>query len=109
MRVGPSGCAALQLLACCPRLPTDVVAGLLRMRHASSAAQLLLRLRIAGLAHFETAKPGPLVDSRRVRLWTLTRDGHAFLDTRGLAGSSEADNLLPYGRPARWPEAARQR
>src|SRR6266542_4595543 len=50
MRVGPSGRAALLLLACCPRLPTDVVASLLRLRHTRSAGQLLLRLRTAGLA-----------------------------------------------------------
>jgi hypothetical protein len=109
MRVGPSGCAALQLLACCPRVPTDVVATLLRMQHTRSAAQLLLRLRTTGLARFETAKPGPLVGSRRVRLWTLTHDGRTFLETRGLARSEEAVDGLPYGRPARWPETARQR
>jgi len=109
MRVGPSGCAALQLLARCPRLPTDVVARLLRMRQSRSAAQLLLRLRSAGLARCETARAGPLVGSRGVRLWTLTPAGLAFLDRHGLARSENAGGLLPYGRPARWPDTARQR
>ncbi len=55
-RIGPSGRAALHLLACCPRMPTDVVAVLLGMRHARSAAQLLLRLRTAGLAHYKNSE-----------------------------------------------------
>ncbi len=109
MRVGPSGCAALQLLARCPRLPTDVVARLLRMRHTRSAAQLLLRMRSAGLARHETARAGPLVGSRGVRLWTLIPAGLALLNGRGPASSEEAGGLLPYGRPARWPDTARQR
>src|SRR5919202_6591216 len=84
-RVGPSGRAALQLLACCPRLPTDVVGALMGMRHTRSGAQLLLRLRTAGLVRFEMARTGPLVGSRGVRLWRLTPAGRAFLDRRGLA------------------------
>jgi len=109
MRVGPSGCAALHLLACCPRMPTGVVARLLRMRHTRSAAQLLLRLRTAGLARYETAKPGPVVGARGVRLWTLTAAGHELVDRRGLAPSEEAGGLMPYGRPARRPDTERQR
>jgi hypothetical protein len=109
MRVGPSGRAALQLLACCPRLPTDVVASLLRLRHTRSAAQLLLRLRTAGLARSETSRPGPVTGPRTDRLWTLTPAGRAFLDRRHLALSEEYGRLLPGGRPARWPDTARQR
>jgi len=37
-------------------MPTDVVAVLLGMRHARSAAQLLLRLRTAGLAHYKNSE-----------------------------------------------------
>ena len=108
-RLGPAARAALQLLACCPRLPTDVVAALLRMRHTRSAAQLLRCLRTAGLAHYEASRPGPLVGSRAVRLWTLTPDGQALLTKRGLALEAQADGLLPHGRPARRPDTARQR
>src|SRR5579871_5046072 len=99
MRVGPSACAALQLLAYCPGLPTDVVAGLLRMRHTRSAAQLLLRLRTAGLVHFRPLRPGPLVGSRTLRLWTLTPAGRAFLDGHSATPPRQASGLLPSGRP----------
>lgn len=108
-RIGPSGRAAFQLLACCPRIPTDVVGVLLRLQHARSAAQLLLRLRTAGLAQYETVRPGPVVGSRVIRLWTLTTAGRAILGKRGLVPSEEAIGLLPYSRPARWHNAARQR
>ena len=71
-RIGPSGRAALHLLACCPRMPTDVVAAVLGMRHARSAAQLLARLRRARLAQYRVTRLGPLLGSQPVRLWTLT-------------------------------------
>jgi len=110
MRVGRSGCAALQLFACCPRVPTDVVASLLGMRHDRSAAQLLHRLRTARLTELESVKPGPVVGSRRIRLWSLTPAGHAYLEEGGMAPpSSEPRGLLPFGRPGRWPDTARQR
>ncbi|MDQ6669662.1 MAG: replication-relaxation family protein [Chloroflexota bacterium] len=108
-RLGPSGRAALHLLACCPRVPTDVVASLLRVRHARSAAQLLLRLRIAGLTDYETVRPGPLVGSGSVRLWTLTPAGHAVLRERVLAPPEEARSQLPNGEPAKCRDVARQR
>lgn len=108
-RLGPSGRAALHLLACCPRVPTDVVASLLRVRHARSAAQLLLRLRIAGLTDYETVRPGPLVGSGSVRLWMLTPAGHAVLRERVLAPPEEARSQLPYGEPAKCRDVARQR
>lgn len=107
-RLGPSGRAALHLLACCPRVPTDVVASLLRLRHARSAAQLLLRLRIAGLTDYETVRPGPLVGSGSVRLWTLTPAGHAVLGARRLAPPAEARSRLPHGAPAKCRDVARQ-
>jgi hypothetical protein len=105
VRIGPSGRAALHVLACCPRLPTDVAAVLLGMRHTRSAAQLLLRLRTAGVADYKTVKPGPLVGSRVVRLWTLTPDGQTIVRTHQPEGPSH----LPYGQPARWRDVARQR
>jgi hypothetical protein len=77
------------------------------MQHVRSAAQLLVRL--AGLADYRTSRPGPLVGSRTVRLWTLTPAGHALLARQGLSPPDEARDLLPYGRPARWPEVARRR
>src|SRR6202171_2128061 len=98
-RIGPSGRAALQLLACCPRIPTDVVGVLLGVQHARSAAQLLARLRAASLARYEMASPGPVVGSRFGRLWTLTTAGHAIVSMRGLAPSAEERAQLPYGRP----------
>jgi len=50
-RIGRSGRAALQLLACCPRMPTNVVGVLLGHRQAVTTAQLLARLRRAGRHH----------------------------------------------------------
>src|SRR5712692_8632851 len=107
-RIGPSGRTALQLLACCPRVPTDVVGVLLGLGHLDSASQLLARLRKGGLAHSETVRPGPLLGSRSVRLWTLTPAGHAILAMRGLAPSLEGRGQLPYGPPACWRDPARQ-
>src|ERR671928_171331 len=78
--------------------PTDVVAALLRLRHARSAAQLLRRLRAAGLAGYETVRPGPLVESRGLRLWSLTPAGRAMVAAGGLAPADEARDRLPYGR-----------
>src|ERR1700704_2523663 len=88
-RIGPSGRTALQLLACCPRIPTDVVGVLLGLGHLDSAAQLLARLRRGGLAQSEAVSPGPLLGSRSVRLWPLTTAGHTILSMRGLAPSLE--------------------
>src|SRR5947209_6646968 len=108
-RIGPSGRAALHLLACCPRMPTDIVAVVLGMRYARSAAQLLARLRSARLAQYRVTRLGPLLGSRPVRLWTLTPAGQAVLTSRGLAPSLQDDARLPYGCPERWRETARQR
>jgi hypothetical protein len=107
-RIGPSGRTALQLLACCPRAPTDVVGVLLGLGHLDSASQLLARLRKGGLAQSETVRPGPLLGSRSVRLWTLTPAGHATLAMRGLAPSLEGRGRLPFGQPACWRDPARQ-
>ena len=91
-------------------MPTDVVAVLLGMRHTRSAAQLLLRLRTAGLADYKTVSPGPLVGSRVVRLWTLTPAGQTIVPAQRLAEpSAEGRSHLPYGQPARWRDVARQR
>jgi Replication-relaxation len=109
IRIGPSGRAALRLLACCPRLPTDVAAVLLGMRHTRSAAQLLLRLRTAGVADYKTVRPGPLVGSRVVRLWTLTPAGRTIVPANQPEPSAKAGSQLPYGQPARWRALARQR
>src|ERR1700694_2795539 len=75
----PSGRTALQLLGCCPRIPTDVVGVLLGMRHVSSAARLLVRLQNADLVHGETAKPGPQLGIRSVRLWSLSAVGRTIV------------------------------
>jgi len=107
-RLGPSGRAALQLLACCPRIPTDVVAVLLGMRHTSSAAQLLLRLQNADLVHAETAKPGPLLGIRSVRLWSLSAVGRTILLARGVGPMPKDQARLPYGGPDRPRDPRRQ-
>ena len=108
-RIGPSGCAALQLLACCPRMPTDLVGVLLGHRQAVTTAQLLARLRRAGLANYQASRLGPLLGSRPVRLWTLTADGRAFLASRGPAPTPEGAGQMRYGEPERWRDPARQR
>jgi hypothetical protein len=109
VRVGPSGRAALHLLACCPRMPTDVVAVLLGMRHARSAAQLLTRLRGLDLARYQIARLGPIVGSQPTRLWAVTPAGQAVLTGRGLGPSLQDAAQLPYGEPERWPKTVRQR
>jgi hypothetical protein len=48
----------------------------------SSAAQLLGRLAQAGVARHETARLGPLLGARPVRLWTITPAGAACLAAR---------------------------
>jgi hypothetical protein len=106
VRVGLSGCEAIRLLACCPRMPTDVVAGLLGMRHTRSAAQLLLGLRSVGLVEDDSPRLGPPVGAGRARLWTLTPAGRSFVDARGLAPSEAEIDLLPFGTPNKCPVAA---
>src|SRR5712691_10354018 len=105
-RIGPSGRAVLQLLACCPRISTNVVGVLLGHRQAVTTAQLLARLRRAGLANYHVSRLGPLLGSRPVRLWTLTADGRVFLASRG---SAPGMGQMPYGEPERWRDPARQR
>ena len=108
-RIGPSGRAALQLLACCPRIPTDVLGVLLGIPHARSVAQLMARLRAGSLVRYEIVRPGPVAGSRSVRLWTLTATGRAIVTMRGLAPSSEERAQMPYGSPERFRDPARQR
>src|ERR1700737_4826374 len=101
-RIGPSGRAALQLLACCPRMPTNVVGILLGHRHAVTTAQLLARLRRAGLAQDQSSRLGPLLGSRPVHLWTLTDGGRAFLAGRRTPQTPERGGRMPYGEPQLW-------
>ena len=108
-RVGPSGRAALHLLAHCPRMPTDVVAVVLGMRHARSAAQLLARLRSAGLAKYQLARLGPLLGSQPMRLWTVTPAGQTVLTEGGFAPSLQDNGRLPYGAPERIRKTTHQR
>jgi hypothetical protein len=108
VRLGPSGRAALQLLACCPRIPTDVVAVLLGMRHTSSAIQLLTRLQNAGLVRTETARPGPLLGIRSVRLWSLTASGRTITLRQGSGPMAKDQDRLPYGGPLRLRDPHRQ-
>jgi Replication-relaxation len=108
LRIGPAGRAALQLLATCPRMPTDVVRVLLGQRHAACVAQLLARLRRAGLAEYRTARLGPLLGSRPIRLWALSAAGYAVLATRGVMPTVDHRRQLPYGEPDRAPGIARR-
>jgi hypothetical protein len=107
-RLGPSGRAALQLLACCPRIPTDVVGVLLGMRHASSAAQLLVRLQNADLVQAETTKPGPLLGIRSVRLWSLSAVGRTIVLARGIGLIPKEQARLPFGGPGTSRDPRRQ-
>src|SRR4029079_4801765 len=69
-----SGRAALDLLACCPQLPTDVLAALLGLHHRRSSAQLLHHLSERGWAHRERVEPGPLIGPPEL-VWSLTAAG----------------------------------
>ncbi len=106
-RLGPASRAALRLLACCPRIPTDVAARLLGCGHPGSAAQLLARLRAADLVRVETVAPGLLLGSRRIRLWSLTARGRAIAAERVLT-PSDVTVGSPYGVPARVRDPSRQ-
>jgi len=101
VRVGPSGRAALRLVACCPWVPADVVGSLLQLQHTRSASQLLGRLRAAGLVHYRRLKPGPIIGNRRVRVWAATAVGRLFLKRGGLGPSGGTAGLLAYGTRAR--------
>src|SRR5437870_4657417 len=108
-RIGPAGRAALELLACCPRMPTDVMGTLLGHRQAVTTAQLLARLYRAGLARYQLSRLGPLLGSRPVRLWTLSAAGRALVATRGPVPLSKASAQIQYGEPERQRDPARQR
>jgi len=69
------------------------------MRHASSAAQLLVRLQNADLVHGETARPGPLLGIRSVRLWSLSAVGRTIVLERGIGPMAKERARLPYGAP----------
>jgi Replication-relaxation len=107
-RIGPAGRAALDLLACCPRVPTDVLTVLLGHRQAVTTAQLLARLRRTGLAQYQAVILGPRLGPRPIRLWTLTAAGRVSVATRGTATGVDASKGL-YGEPERWRDPARQR
>ena len=109
VHIGPAGRAALRLLWCCPRMPTGAVAVLLGHRQAATTAQLLARLRRAGMAQFETVRLGPVLGSRPLRLWSLTDTGRAFVAPVGATSAEEALDLTIYGQPERRRETARQR
>jgi len=87
-------------------MPTDAVGVLLGHRQAVTTAQLLARLRRAGLAQDQVFKLGPLLGSRPVHLWRLTADGRAFVASRGPA---PAMGQTPYGEPKRRRDPGRQR
>ena len=62
-----------------------------------------------GVADYKTVRPGPLVGSRVVRLWTLTPAGQTIVPAHQPEPSAEGRSHLPYGQPARWRDVARQR
>jgi len=90
-------------------MPTDVLGVLLGHRQAVTTAQLLARLRRAGLAHDQASRLGPLLGSRPVRLWMLTAVGRAFVASRRLTAPTGGARQMPYGEPERWRDPARQR
>jgi hypothetical protein len=105
-RIGPAGRAALHLLACCPRMPTDVMAVLLGHRQRVTTAQLLARLRLARLAGYEGVELGPLLGSGPARLWSLTKAGRALIAGRGTATPNAVAPETCYGEPERWHDPA---
>ena len=108
LHVGPSSREALQLLSCCPRLPTSVVNVLLGHRQAASTSQLLTRLRRGGMVRHETGRPGPLLGSRPLRLWSLTNTGRAFVASLCTAPTVESLELAVCGQHERTRETTRQ-
>ncbi len=78
------------------------------MRHTSSAAQLLVRLQNADLVHAETAKPGPLLGIRSVRLWSLSAVGRTIVLARGIGPMAKDQARLAYGGPHRSRDQHRQ-
>jgi Replication-relaxation len=95
IRVGPSGLLALQLLGRCPRMPTDAMQVVLGHRQAVTTAQLLGRLRKAGLVKYHVYRSG----LRPARLWTLSNAGRDCLLRRRLSATDE--NLSGLGCSAR--------
>ena len=108
VRLGPASRAALQLLACCPRIPTDVLADLLGSAQPRSTRKLLARLRAAGLARTEPSTLPPLLGGRTARLWSLTDRGRDVVAERGLGPSAADVARLPYGTPDRPQPATSQ-
>src|SRR5438876_483339 len=104
--LGPTGYEALQLLAVCPRVPTDVACQLLGAGHPGSVMQVLARLSKSGFVRTETASPGPLLSARHVRLWSLTGTGRAVLTARGWMTPSDVGP--PFGSSDRSRASRRQ-
>jgi hypothetical protein len=107
-RLGPAGRAALELLACCPRIPTNIASQLLGHGCIGSTRQVLARLRGMGLVQFETVIPGALLGSRRLRLWSPTPAGRNLLNARGDAASIVHVANLLGGAPCEPLNPARQ-
>jgi hypothetical protein len=107
-RLGPKGRAALHLVACCPRIPTDVADQLLRFGYRGSAAQILARLHVRGLVQPQTVRSGTVPAGRTLRLWSLTASGRALVAARKLGPEQGDVESLPYGAPDRARDAARQ-
>ena len=99
-RLGPAGRAMLQLLGCCPRIPTDIASQLLGHRRIGSTRQVFARLRAMGLAQVDTVTPGALLDGRTLRLWSLTPAGRRVIAERGGAPSIAHITDLPGDAPS---------
>jgi hypothetical protein len=108
-RIGPAGRAALHLLACCPHMPSDVLSILLGHRETVTTAQLLARLRRADVVRYQEVMLGPQLGRGRVRLWTLTALGRAFVGSGGPPILTSDARRMLYGEPERWRDPARQR
>lgn len=107
--VGPAGFRALHVLAQCPRMPTNAMRILLGHRDAVTTAQLLARLKRAGLAECKAYRLGPLVGPRPIRLWALTTVGRAFVSARNMIPALADVEPGLYGQPERWRDPNRQR
>jgi hypothetical protein len=107
-KLGPATQQMLQLLARCPRIPTDVIYQLLTPKRPGSIRQLLARLRAAVLVRMETVASGALLNGRTVRLWSLTTAGRAELAKQGPLRSSTDLVSVHCGTPDRLRDPARQ-
>jgi hypothetical protein len=104
VRVGSTTKAILQVVACCERAPTGVLARAIGGVGVGPTREVLARLRRAGLVQVESAKPSLRMGRHPDRLWSLTQAGAAFISARRVIASPPNEKEFPLIRanqPAR--------